>query len=84
MAKKGFDDMVQNSYVKICHYNDKECQNLQIYVPVAKTTMRHPFRRNSSFSNMEMFFKSLNEEDLDYRKHPVHFTVDESLHAFQV
>jgi len=31
---------------------------------------------------MEMFFKSLNEEDLDYRKNAVHFSSEESLHAF--
>ena len=33
---------------------------------------------------MEMLFKSLNEEDLDYYKHLVRFTDLESLHAFQL
>jgi hypothetical protein len=51
--------------VKIVHDGGE----LQFKPTYLKPTLKSGFRRNSSFSNMEMFFKSLNEEDLDYIKH---------------
>lgn len=32
----------------------------------------------------ETYFKRLNEDDLDYIKHDVHFVDKESIHAFQI
>jgi hypothetical protein len=40
-------------------------------------------RRENSFANMDMFFKSLDEENLDYIRYQVAF-VNESMHAFQL
>lgn len=77
MAKKGFDELVPNTYVKICHHK-QELQKLTTAPKLNKSLLR----RNSSLNNMEMFFKTLNEDDLDYRKSNVCFTKEESLHAF--
>lgn len=66
---------MQNSFVKIVS-NKKELTIKD--VARNKTTIR----RDNSFSNMEMFFKSLDEENLDFTKYQVGFVSGESMHAF--
>ena len=41
-------------------------------------------KRETSFSNQNIFYKSLDEENLDYVKYKVSFLEDESMHAFQL
>lgn len=57
--------MIQAAYVKVV----QDSMELQLKTTLEKVHSKSNLRRNSSFSNMEMFFKSLNEEDLDYIKH---------------
>jgi hypothetical protein len=63
-AKKGFEELTQHAYVKICGKDGE----LQIHQAVVYNRSKM-LRRDSSFSNNDMYYKKLNEEDLDYRKH---------------